>query len=166
MLCVLFCVRSPSSCVPCEYPCVLGRFVPSAHLRLRSLPHLSCVFVLFPFPSARAHVAFPCAFLPIEPARSEFLCLRSHALRQRREPARTRTVFPIPSPLPLSRDAGQLVTSSCRVQVGCSGHHSPPQYTYFSTRSRTISRSDPLAHYLASLLTVCSFIPQQDTSTS
>src|SRR5260221_7252227 len=65
--CITLCVRFLSILCFCECLCVLGRLVSPVRLRLRSLPHLSCVFVLFSFP--RAHTAFPCGFLPIEPVR-------------------------------------------------------------------------------------------------
>src|SRR5882762_8595964 len=48
-------------------------------------------FHLFSFPLLRVRIAFPCAFLPIEPVRPEYFRWRSPALRRRREPVCTRT---------------------------------------------------------------------------
>ena len=110
---------------------------------------------------ARVAFAFPVVsivrirvyFTPFDRARSAFpcRCVAPPAFSDRARVLPRFVVFPrltsaprarvlsysIPhsSPLPLSRDASQLVTSSCRVQVGCSGHHSPHN-THISPRVR------------------------------
>jgi len=122
--CITRCVRFPFVLCFLRVPVCIRPF--SSPRVFVCVPCRTCrafSFVFIPFP--RVCIAFPCAFLPIEPACPEYFHLRSHALRQRREPVRTRTVFHLPSPLPLSRDAFQLVTCTCRVQSGCSGHHTP-----------------------------------------
>src|SRR5258705_1785907 len=60
-------------------------------LRLRSLPHLSCVFICFPFISTALVLRAPaCPFpsSPCAPQRPD--CLRSHGLRHRHMPVCTR----------------------------------------------------------------------------
>src|SRR5258706_1460095 len=93
-------------------------------LRLHSLPHLSCVFIVFFLFRPRAR----CAPLRVPSHRArvlpsvQFICVPTAYVSATRPCALVRTVFHIPSPLPLSRDANPLVTSTCRVQLGCSGH--------------------------------------------
>src|SRR5258705_14002572 len=104
---------------------VFCRARPLSPLRLRSLPHLSCVFICFIYllcprphctplhvPSHRARV------LPSV----QIVCIPMAYVSAARPCALVRTVFHFPSSLPLSRDANPLVTSTCRIQLGCSGH--------------------------------------------
>src|SRR5882762_393853 len=111
-------------------------------------------FRLFFIPFDCARIALPCASLPIEPVcspASRFICIPMAYVSAASPRALVRTVFHIPSPLPLSRDANPLVTCTCRVQLGCSGHPHTHISTYFPTCSRTTRDLTPsltiLRHY-------------------
>src|SRR5258706_16130197 len=61
-------------------------------LCLRSLPHLSCVFICFPFISTTRALRAPACPFPSSPcAPQRPVYLGSHGLRQRRAPVCTRT---------------------------------------------------------------------------
>ena len=116
------CVSLPFR-VCCEYPCVLGRLAPRA--RCVCIPCRTCrVFSfyfhpLLPVPAlhspARSFPSSPCV-------QSIFVCVPTPYVSAASPCALVRTVFHIPSSLPLSRDANPLVTCIFRVQLGCSGH--------------------------------------------
>src|SRR5258705_9089681 len=80
-------------------------------LRLRSLPHLSCIFICFPFISTALVLCAPARPFPSSlcaPQRPD--CLRSHGLRQRCEPACARiahyTSIPLRCRCHVTRTAG------------------------------------------------------------
>ena len=102
----------------------------------------------------RARIALPCAFLPIEPVRSPAISLFFAFPRFTSAP-RVRvhsysTLHLRSLALPLSHDAHQLVTSTCRVQCGCSGHpHTPIPHPH-PLLSRTVDDLTPSHYDLAS----------------
>src|SRR5258705_6661690 len=141
-------VRSPRCvCVPCR-TCRAFSFV---FLLLRPRAHCVPLRVL----SHRARV------LPSV----QFICVPTAYVSAARPCALVRTVFHITSPLPLSRAANPLVTSICRVQLGCSGHPHIHISHPLPLLSRTVDDLTPSLTYLAPLPAVCAHIPQQDTST-
>src|SRR5258705_102204 len=122
-------------------------------LRLRSLPHMSCVSIVFFLFRPCAH----CAPLHVPSHRArvlpsiQFICVPMAYVSAARPCALVRTVFHIPSPLPLSRDANPLVTSICCVQLGCSGHpHTHIPYPH-PLLSWTVDDLTPSHTYLASI---------------
>src|SRR5882762_6346469 len=89
--CITRCVRFPVRFVFVASTRVYSAVSFTPALRLRSLPHLSCVFIVFSFFSstpALCSPARPFPSSPCAPQRPELL--RSHDLRQRHEPAYTR----------------------------------------------------------------------------
>src|SRR5882762_9823923 len=100
-----------------------------------SLPHLPCVSICFHSLFSASALRSPARSFPSSPCvQSIFVCVPTPYISAASLCALSYSI-PHSSPLPLSRDAGQLVTSSCRVQVGCSGHHSPHN-THISPRVR------------------------------
>src|SRR5882762_1808680 len=74
--CIRRCVRSHFILCLLRVPVCIRPFC-SPRVAFTFLTVSTVRFCLFPFPFDHAHFAFPCAFLPIEPARLEYFRLRS-----------------------------------------------------------------------------------------
>ena len=105
-------------------------------LCLRSLPHLPCVFICFHSLFSASALRSPARSFPSSPCvQSIFVCVPTPYVSAASPCALVRTVYHIPSSLPLSRDVNQLVTCTCRVQFGCSGHpHTHISHSHTSHR--------------------------------
>src|SRR5258705_9812615 len=90
--CITLCVRFPFVLCLLRVPVRTRPFGSPRALRLCSLPHLSCVFISFPFISTALVLRAPARPFPSSPCAPQRPdCLHSHGLRQRRAPMCTRT---------------------------------------------------------------------------
>src|SRR5258705_11717411 len=91
VLCARRCIRFPFVLCLLRVPVCPRLFGSPRALLLRSLPHLSCISICFPFLSTALALRAPARPFPLSPCAPQRPdCLRSHGLHQRRAPVCTR----------------------------------------------------------------------------